>query len=284
MLKIGAHLGISKGFANVPKTMNKINANAFQIFVHSPRTWKIKQPNTIDIENFKDEVKKMKIEKDSMLVHSGYLINLASPKDEGWKKSIDTMIEEIKITSALGIRYFNVHPGSHLGEGEEFGIDRVSKALDIIIKQIKDLDIMILLENVAKKGGNIGYKINQLGEIIKRTAFEKKIGITYDTCHGFDSNYDIRTKEGVDNLLLEINNYVGIEKLKMIHLNDTKFELGAGKDRHEIIGKGFIGEDGFKNFFKYDKILNTALLLETPGTDEEHGKEIKYIKKIITQL
>ncbi|BBE32091.1 putative endonuclease 4 [Tepiditoga spiralis] len=283
MIKLGAHFGISKGFANVPEVMNEIGANAFQIFVHSPRTWKIKQLNVIDVENFKNKIKKMKIDKESMLVHSGYLINLASPKDEGWKKSIDTMIEEIKITASLGIKYFNVHPGSHLSEGEDFGIDRVANALDIIIEQIKDFDIMILLENVAKKGGNIGYKINQLGDIIKRTNYKEKIGITYDTCHGFDSNYDIRTKDGMDNLLFEINEYVGIDKLKMIHLNDSKFDLGAGKDRHEIIGKGFIGEEGFKNFFKYEKVLNTALLLETPGTDEDHRKEIAYIKKAIAQ-
>ncbi|NUV00112.1 endonuclease IV [Marinitoga sp. 1154] len=281
MFKIGAHMSTSKGFHNVPQATKEIDGNTFQIFSHNPRTWKVKYPKDEDILEFKKQMKKFNISFDDVLVHSGYLINLATPNDENWQKSINLIKEELKITISLGIKHFNVHPGSHLGEGEGFGFDRVAKALDIILEDLNNTDVIILLENVAKKGGNIGWNMKQLGEIIKRCSFPYKIGITYDTCHGFDSNYDIRDKEGVENLLSEIENYIGLEKLKMIHLNDSKFPLGAGKDRHEFIGKGEIGINGFKTFFSFNEIIKIPMHLETPGDDKMHAKDIKVIKKIL---
>ncbi|AEX85678.1 endonuclease IV [Marinitoga sp. 1135] len=284
MVKIGAHMSTSKGFRKVPEDTINIGGNTFQIFSHSPRTWKVKQPDEKDVEKFKYEMIKNNIAFEDVLVHSGYLINLASHKDENWQKSINLMIEEIKVTAKLGIKYFNVHPGSHLGKGDEYGYDRIAKALDIIFNEVKDLDIYILLENVAKKGGNIGWKIEQLGEIINRTSFKDRIGMTYDTCHGFDSNYDIRNKDGVRALLDEIEKYLGLDKLKMIHLNDSKFPLGAGKDRHEFIGKGEIGIEGFKTFFSFEEILKIPMHLETPGDDQEHAEDIITVRKILENL
>ncbi|GAB6188906.1 deoxyribonuclease IV [Marinitoga arctica] len=281
MFKIGAHMSTSKGFYKVPEATVNIEGNTFQIFSHSPRTWKIKIPKESDIIKFKEKMKEFNIDFEDVLVHSGYLINLATPNDENWGKSIKLMIDEIKVTSMLGIKHFNVHPGSHLGEGDEFGYDRIAKALDIILGELNDLDIIILLENVAKKGGNIGWKMEQLGEIIKRSSYPDKLGITYDTCHGFDSNYDIRDKDDVRRLLNEIDKYIGINKFKMIHLNDSKFPLGAGKDRHEFIGKGEIGIEGFKTFLSFDEIIKLPMHLETPGDDSEHAEDIKTVKRIL---
>nr|WP_240739277.1 deoxyribonuclease IV [Marinitoga lauensis] len=238
----------------------------------------------MDIIGFKEKMKEFNISFDDVLVHSGYLINLATPNDENWEKSINLMKEEIRITSLLGIKYFNVHPGSHLGEGDEFGYDRIAKALDIILEEVNNLGVNILLENVAKKGGNIGWKMEQLGEIIKRSNFSGKLGITYDTCHGFDSNYDIRDRDDVRRLLDEIDKYIGLEKFKMIHLNDSKFSLGAGKDRHEFIGKGEIGIKGFETFLSFDEIIKLPMHLETPGDDTEHAEDIKVIKRIFSNI
>lgn len=278
-MKIGSHIGISKGFNKVIDTCERINANAFQIFTHSPRSWSIKEANESDIIKFKEKSKNT-IPYENMLVHAGYLINLASPKDDVWEKSIDLMIKELKITSKLGIKHYNVHPGSHLGKGYEFGIQRISKALNIILKET-DESIMILLENVAQKGGNIGYKINQISDIINLTNYKNRIGLTYDTCHGFDSGYDITNINGIENLILEIKNNLGIDKLKMIHLNDSKYKLGENKDRHELIGKGNIGEKGFKLFLSYKEFNQLPLLLETPATDEEHAIEFEYIRNLV---
>ncbi|KAF2955694.1 deoxyribonuclease IV [Marinitoga sp. 38H-ov] len=281
MFKIGAHMSTSKGFHKVPLDTLAIDGNTFQIFCHSPRTWKVKEPMEEDIIKFKENMKKNNISFEDVLVHSGYLINLATPNYENWEKSINLMIEEIKITSKLGIRYFNVHPGSHLGEGDEFGYDRIAKALDIILNEVKDLNVDILLENVAKKGGNIGWKIEQLGEIIKRSNFPERLGITFDTCHGFDSNYNIKDKNDVKRLLDEIEKYIGLNKFKMIHLNDSKFPLGAGKDRHEFIGEGEIGIRGFETFLSFNEIAKLPMHLETPGDDLEHAEDIKVVKSIL---
>jgi len=274
-------MSTSKGFHKVPLNTIAIDGNTFQIFCHSPRTWKVKDPKEEDVIKFKENMKKNNISFKDVLVHSGYLINLATPNDENWEKSINLMIEELKITAKLGIKYFNVHPGSHLGKGDEFGYDRIAKALDIILEKLNNLDVVILLENVAKKGGNIGWKIEQLGEIIKRSNFQEKLGITYDTCHGFDSYYDIRNKNEVRRLLEEIEKYIGLEKFKMIHLNDSKFPLGAGKDRHEFIGKGEIGIKGFETFFSFEEIIKLPMHLETPGDDSEHAEDIKVVKSIL---
>ncbi len=284
MIELGAHMKISKGFKKVPQDTVNIGGNTFQIFTHSPRTWSMKQPTDQEVDEFKLNMKKFNIRFESVLVHSSYLINLASPKEDIWEKSIDTMIEEIKATNKLGIFFYNFHPGSHLGVGEEFGINRIVEALDIIFSKIKDTQVTILLENVAKKGGNIGYSMKHLGSIINASRFKNRLGITFDTCHGFDSNYDIRSKAGVLKLLDDIEKNMGLEKLKMIHLNDSKYDLGAGKDRHEFIGKGYIGIKGFETFLSFDEICNLPLLLETPGDDKEHAEDIQVIKNILKKI
>lgn len=284
MIKLGAHMKISKGFKKVPEDTVNIGGNTFQIFTHSPRTWNMKQPSEREVDEFKLNMNKFNIDFEDVLVHSSYLINLASPKDDIWEKSINTMVEEIKATDKLGIFYYNFHPGSHLGMGEEFGIEKIIEALDIIFKELEHTKVTVLLENVAKKGGNIGYSMEQLGAIINASEFKNRLGITFDTCHGFDSNYDIRNKEGVLKLFDDIEKNVGLEKLKMIHLNDSKYDLGAGKDRHEFIGKGYIGTKGFANFLSFDEVCKLPLLLETPGDDEEHAEDIKVVKEILKNI
>lgn len=280
MIKIGAHMAITKGFSKVPEDSFNIGANTFQIFVHSPRVWAVTPIKPNDDVQFKENLKKYCIDPQDILVHSGYLINLASPKDDMWEKSINSMINEMQLCSQLGIKYFNVHPGSHLGEGEEFGINRIAKALDAIFKKTSP-DTTVLLENTAQKGGNIGYSFDQLGKIIKAVQNNSRLGITYDTCHGFDSYYDIRTKDGVRKLISEIDDSMGFDRLRMIHLNDSKFDLGAGKDRHEFIGKGFIGIEGFRTFLSFDEIRKIPLLLETPGNDADHANDIMTVKSLL---
>lgn len=284
MLKIGAHMKISKGFSKVPEDTINIGGNTFQIFTHSPRVWRITKLKENDVKGFKENMNKLNINFEDVLVHSSYLINLASPKEDVWEKSIKTMIEEIKATNELGIIHYNFHPGSHLNEGEEFGINRILKALDIIFKEVEATNVIVLLENVAKKGSNIGYSMEQLGKIINTSYWKKRLGITYDTCHGFDSNYDIREKDDVKRLINDIERNIGLEKLKMIHLNDSKYEVGAGKDRHEFIAKGYIGRKGFETFLSFNELNKLPLLLETPGDDPEHSQDIKTIKEIFEGL
>jgi len=284
MIKIGAHMKISKGFKKVPADTANIGGNTFQIFTSSPRVWKVNPLKENDVEGFKNAMNEFNINFEDVLVHSSYLINLASPKDDIREKSINAMIEEIKATDQLGIHHYNFHPGSHLGEGEEFGINKILEGLDTIFKEVQNTKVTILLENVAQKGSNIGYSMEQLGRIINNSPWKERLGITYDTCHGFDSNYDIRKKEEVQRLLDEIDKYIGLNKLKMIHLNDSKYDVGAAKDRHEFIGKGYIGKEGFKTFLSFDEISKLPLILETPGDDPEHSQDIKVVKEIFKEL
>ncbi len=272
---------ISRGFPAVPKETVEIGGNAFQIFPHNARQWRARLPDRATANQFKRNMKKYSISYEAAFCHSGYLVNLASPKEDVWKRSIDLLEKEIRICAALGIRYLNIHPGSHLGEGEEKGIDLIAKGLDEVFRRTEGLDVMILLENVAPKGSAIGYKYEQMKKIIERTSFPERIGVTYDTCHGFDAGYDIRTPEGVRKLLEEIDEMVGLERLKMIHLNDSKHPLGAAKDRHESIGLGYIGREGFKNFLSFDEIRRVPWILETPGGNEEHAQDIKRVLEII---
>ncbi len=278
MIFIGAHM--SSPISTVPKRTVEIGGNTFQIFSHSPRIWKI-SINEREREKFKLEMSKWKIQPEKAMIHASYLINLASPKDDVWQKSKALMKEEMKIAHLLGLRYVNVHPGSRLKETMEYGLKRCATAVREIVDD-SPKDVTLLLEIVAPKGGNIGYSFSQL-EKIKELA-DRNVKFTYDTCHGFDAGYDITTSKGMKNLVKEIKNTVGMENLVMCHLNDSKYPLGAGKDRHERIGRGYIGKEGFLRFFSQEEFLRIPMILETPGSDKEHAQDIVIVKEILSQL
>ena len=284
MIKIGAHMSTSGGFYKAVRRTIDIGGNTFQIFSHNPRSWKVRNYDQDEFESFKLVMTESGIRFSDVLVHAGYLINLASYKEDMWEKSINLMIQEIKVTAKLGIKHYNVHPGSHLGKGEKYAFDRIAKALDTVLEETQHLEVTVLLENVAKKGNNIGFKIEQLGKIIELSSYKDLLGITYDTCHGFDSYYDITKEEGAERLLDEIDSFVGLKRFKMIHLNDSKYPLGAAKDRHEFIGQGKIGVKGFENFLSFKEISRLPLILETPGDDSEHEKDINAVKKIFSKI
>ncbi|SHH19518.1 deoxyribonuclease IV [Thermosipho atlanticus] len=279
MVKIGAHMPIGGGFKRVPKETVGIGGNTFQIFPHNPRQWKANLPKKDDVKKFNDGIKKYGISQDSMLCHSGYLINLASPKHETWEKSLKLLISEMQICTTLGIKYLNIHPGSHLGEGLEIGVGNIVKALDIAMEQEKST--FILLENVTKKGGNIGYELEHLKNIIDKARYPERIGITIDTCHAWDAGYNITDPIELDKFLNKIDKLFSLKKLLFVHLNDSKNELGSNKDRHENIGKGRIGINGFKVFLNHEIIKKIPWILETPGDNDVHAQDIKEVLKIL---
>ncbi len=279
MIRIGAHMPISYGFEKVPQMTIDSGGNTFQIFPHSPRTWRASLPAKRSCDEFQIQMEKYEIPFEAAFCHCGYLINLASPKDDIWQKSVQLLIIEGRICQALGIPYLNVHPGSHTGAGEKEGTDRIIRAVDEFLKIIPD--VMLLLENVSPKGGNIGFTMKQLAKIIEPTIQPHRVGITYDTCHGFDAGYDITTKEGVEKLLDEMEGTFGLSRVKMIHLNDSKAPLGKALDRHENIGKGFIGDKGFRNFLSFPQIQMIPWVLETPNEEDLYTKEIAHVKSLV---
>ncbi|HOQ40194.1 MAG TPA: deoxyribonuclease IV [Fervidobacterium sp.] len=279
---IGAHMPIGGGFSRVPKETVEIGGNTFQIFPHNPRQWTAKMPAEEDVVHFLRDVKRYQLNPEYFMCHSGYLINIASTKDDVWEKSTELLELEMKICAKLDIRYLNIHPGSHLGAGEKGGIERIAKALNIVFKREKTVNI--LLENVVKKGGNIGYNYAHMRKIIEACEQPDRIGFTFDTCHGYDAGYDVTKPEDIQQLLDEIDREVGIERLKFIHLNDTKNSLGSQKDRHENIGNGNIGIEGFKIFLSNRTFSSIPLILETPGGNLEHAQDIAKVKEIYQSI
>ncbi|MEN3042250.1 MAG: deoxyribonuclease IV [Fervidobacterium sp.] len=281
-LIIGAHMPIGGGFSKVPKETIEIGGNAFQIFPHNPRQWQPKLPSEDDIVYFLRNVKKYNLNPEYFLCHSGYLINIASPRDDVWEKSVQLLEIEMKICLKLGIKYFNIHPGSHLGKGEQIGVERIVRALNLVMKNVKN--VHVLLENVVKKGGNIGYNFSQMKTIIQMCDYPDRIGVTFDTCHGYDAGYNITNESGIEELIREIETNIGIERLKFVHLNDTKGELGSNKDRHENIGNGKLNKSGLKAFLSNSVFSSLPLILETPGDNPEHAEDIAKVKQIWIEI
>jgi deoxyribonuclease-4 len=200
-----------------------------------------------------------------------YLPNLATPKDDAFEKSVNTLIKEVERCAQLGIPYLVTHLGSHLGTGEEAGI---KKLVDGLTKagQTKN-DVMILLENTAGQKNSVGSDFKQLGEIFKQLKPGKKFGVCIDTCHAFVAGYDLRTAEKVKKTFKEFDKHVGIENLKILHLNDARGELGCNLDRHYHLGLGGIGEEGIKSVVKFANKKKIPIILETPIDDDRDDFE-----------
>ncbi|MGC8637684.1 MAG: deoxyribonuclease IV [Athalassotoga sp.] len=277
---IGAHM--TSPLSTIPQRTIKIGGNTFQIFSHSPRMWKVNvNSNDDERELFKQEMKKYGIENDKVMIHASYLINLASPNEEVLNKSIELMKKELELANLLNIKYVNVHPGSGLGEDEEKSIQRIANSISTIMKNRPE-NVELLLELVSPKGGNIGHNFYQLKKIADLSGCD--LYFTYDTCHGFDAGYDITSKDGMKKLMNEIDSTIGRDRLVMCHLNDSMYPLGVHKDRHERIGKGFIGKKGFETFFSEEFFRTIPMVLETPGDDPEHEEDIRVVKEIIEKV
>jgi deoxyribonuclease IV len=279
MIRIGFHLSISGDIANAPLEAKQSGYTAFQIFTSNPRSWKQKIIDDEAAQRFKDAVKSSNAEP---FAHMPYLCNIASSKEEIFEKSMIMLIENMKNCDKLGIKYLVLHIGSHTGSGEEKGRANMIRGLNTVINKA---EVSILLENTAGYKNSMGSKFEDIGKIIDAVDSDK-LGMCLDTCHAFAAGYDIRSEKGVDRLCREIESYVGFNKIHLIHLNDSKFDLGSGKDRHWHIGKGYIGEDGFVNLFKNKNFKNGAFVMETPyfeGADIENmNAALRIIKRAAT--
>jgi len=257
-VNIGVHISISKGISDSVLIAKKLGCSTMQIFSKNPRGWSAKELPKEEILNFKDNAKKYSIK--PVVIHTSYLINLSSNDKILYKKSINSFIEEIKRAEVLNVDYLNTHIGTSSYCFLKDGLNKVVDAITEILERTRTR-VYILLENTARAGNYIGGRFSDLVYIIKKVKSEN-IGITFDTCHAFAYGYNIRTKEGLRNILSEI--HCVIDKLKLIHANDSKFPLGSGIDRHEDIGKGYIGIEGFKVIVNNDYLRDLPFILETP--------------------
>jgi len=270
-MQIGCHVSASGSVDKAVDNAVERNCSAFQIFTRSPRSWHAKDLTKDVIDAFKSKLKDSKIDRFAICAHMPYLPNLATPKEDAFEKSVNTLINEVERCAQLGIPYLVTHLGSHLGTGEEAGI---KKLVDGLTKagQTKN-DVMILLENTAGQKNSVGSDFKQLGEIFKQLKPGKKFGVCIDTCHAFVAGYDLRTAEKVKETFKEFDKHVGIENLKILHLNDARGELGCNLDRHYHLGLGGIGEEGIKSVVKFGNKKKIPIILETPIDDDRDDFE-----------
>ena len=270
-MQIGCHVSISGSIDKAIDNAVERECTAFQIFTRNPRGWNAKEITNDDIINFKSKLKTSKIDRLATCAHMPYLPNLATPKDDGFKKSVDALVKEVERCAQLEIPYLVTHLGSHLGTGEEGGIKRLVEGLTIA-GQTKN-DVMILLENTAGQKNSVGSSFEQLGEIFNQLKPGKKFGVCFDSCHAFVAGYDLRTEKKVKETFDKFDKYVGIENLKIIHLNDAKGSIGCNLDRHYHLGLGGIGEKGISSIVKFANKRKIPIILETPIDDDRDDFE-----------
>ena len=274
-MKFGVHVSIAGGIQNAPINAHKKGCEVFQFFSRSPRGGKPTYTKET-IEKFKSNCEKVGFTE--YYIHTPYYINLASSNDRIRHGSITAIRDELEVGSRLGAKYVMTHLGSAKDYSESKAQQLVIKGIKEILKSYKGTTIL-LLENSAGSGQIIGDEIDELGKIMKGVS-SNKVGICYDTCHGFASGYDIRTKLALNKTLKEFDKYIGLDKLKLFHFNDSKTELGSKRDRHENIGKGFIGKTAFDLIINHPKLKKVDAVLETHDVVEDNIPSLNLLKKL----
>ena len=268
MMRLGAHESIGGGLHKAFDRAQSVGCETLQIFVKSNRSWAVKPLTEEDIARFKAKAEETGIQ--PVVAHTSYLLNLGTSDDALWAKSRDMLIVELERCEALGVPYLVLHPGSHVGTGEEAGLARVAQALGEVHAATPDFRAQILLETTAGQGTNLGYRFEHLGWLLEHTPTGERMGVCLDTCHVFAAGYELRTPEGYAATMETFDRAVGLERLLALHLNDSKGDLGSRKDRHEHIGKGHIGLEGFRRVLNDPRLANLPGLLETPKSDDLH--------------
>ena len=276
-MQVGCHVSASGSIDKSVDNAVERDCSAFQIFTRSPRSWHAKDLTKEVIDAFKSKLEASKIDRFATCAHMPYLPNLATPKNDAFEKSVNTLISEVERCAQLGIPYLVTHLGSHLGTGEEAGIKKLVEGLTKA-GQTKN-DVMILLENTAGQKNSVGSDFKQLGEIFKQLKPGKKFGVCLDTCHAFVAGYDLRTADKVKETFKEFDKHVGIENLKILHLNDARGEMGCNLDRHYHLGLGGIGEEGITSVVKFANKKKIPIILETPIDDDRDDFENVKIAK-----
>ena len=276
-MQVGLHVSIAGSIDRSVDNAVAMGCSAFQIFTRNPRGWAAKALSSKDVASFKEKLAASKIDRFATVAHMPYLPNLSSPEGDPFAKSLNSLIDEIKRCSKLGIPYIVAHLGSHKGSGDKKGIEKLVKAFTKAAKETKD-DVTILLENTAGQKNSVGSDFEQLASILFQLKPEKRFGVCLDTCHAFAAGYDLRTDKTAALTLDKFGKAVGFEQLKIVHLNDSKGEIGCNIDRHEHIGLGQIGETGLAHVIRFVNSKNIPIILETPI--DERRDDLGNIEKV----
>ncbi|RPI04579.1 MAG: deoxyribonuclease IV [Ignavibacteriae bacterium] len=279
-LLLGAHMSIAGGIHTAVERALSIGCTTMQVFVKNNNQWQGKPLTDIDVSTYKELQAKSNIH--PVMAHDTYLINLCAVNKEILEKSRKTLKDEFERCEQLGIEYLNFHPGSHMGQGELAGIELIAESLNLIHEQTKEFKVKSVLETTAGQGTAMGHRFEQLRAIIDRVEEKDRMAVCIDTCHIFAAGYPINTESGWEKTFNEFDDIVGLNRLVAFHVNDSKRELGSHIDRHEHIGKGNIGLEGFRllmNDIRFDQIPK---ILETPKGEEmrEDVENLKILKEL----
>ncbi|MEE0866999.1 MAG: deoxyribonuclease IV [Clostridia bacterium] len=274
MLKIGCHLSASKGFNHMAKEALKIGANTFQFFTRNPRGFGAKDIDEADIKKFHETAKENGFA--PIVAHAPYTLNPSSADEKVRDLALRIFKEDMERMEYVPGNLYNFHPGSHVGQGAQVGIELTSTLLNIVLTE--NMHTTVLLETMSGKGSEIGRSFEELRQIIDRVRLSDKIGVCLDTCHVYDGGYDI--VNNLDDVLESFDKTVGLERLKAIHLNDSKNPFESHKDRHEKIGEGSIGTEAFGKIINHPSLRNLPFILETPNELDGYEKEIQLLKQL----
>jgi deoxyribonuclease-4 len=270
MKYIGAHVSASGGVENAPVNASEIGATAFALFTKNQRQWVSSPLSAKSIKEFKANCERFGYLPEYILPHDSYLINLGHPEAEGLEKSRAAFLDEMQRCEQLGLRLLNFHPGSHLNKiSLQDCLSRIAESINIALSETQGVTAVI--ENTAGQGSNVGFSFQHLADIIAQVEDKSRVGVCVDTCHSFTAGYNLKDPVEYEKVWSEFDEIVGLGYLRGIHLNDSKKELATRVDRHDNVGKGFIGIDFFKRFMADKRFDNIPIILETP--DETLWKE-----------
>ena len=272
MLTIGCHLSASKGYLDMAKTAVSINANTFQFFTRNPRGGAAKPIDENDIKAFLQYSKENGIDK--ILAHAPYTLNAASADESIREFALNTMIDDIRRMEYTPNQMYNFHPGSHVKQGADVGIELISAHLNKVLYE--GMTTTVLLETMSGKGSEVGRNFEEIRAIIDRTELSDKLGVCLDTCHIYDGGYDI--VKNLDGVLEEFDRIIGIDRLKAIHINDSKNPYSSHKDRHETIGNGYIGTEAMERIINHKALRDLPFYLEPPNELDGYKNEIELLR------
>lgn len=272
MIRIGSHLSSSKGFLHMGKEAVSIGANTFQFFTRNPRGSKAKAIDEKDVERFLEYAKEQGIAQ--ILAHAPYTLNACSADEHVREFALLTMEDDLKRMEYIPGNCYNFHPGSHVGQGMEKGIAEIADTLNKILRP--DQHTTVLLETMSGKGSEVGSRFEELAQIIDNVEVKDKMGVCLDTCHVYDAGYDI--VNDLDGVLEEFDRIIGLDRLKAIHVNDSKNPFSSHKDRHEKIGEGFLGLEAIRRIIYHPKLTHLPFYLETPNELDGYAAEIQMLR------
>lgn len=275
MVQVGVHVSIAGSIDKAVDRAVEKNCDTFQIFSSNPRGWKVRELKDIEVTRFIEKVDHSGIS--PPVNHMPYLPNLAAPVEEVYKKSVASLIAELRRCDALHIPYLVTHLGSHRGYGKAEGFRRIGDAVNDAFREV-DNEVMLLLENTAGTKNSMGGTFEDIQHIRAHIEHNERIGICFDTCHAFAAGYELRTEKSLNATLIHLDEVIGLEDLKLIHLNDARANLNSRLDRHEHIGLGYIGEEGFRVIINDERIKDLPMILETPVDDRRD--DIGNIRKV----